>query len=285
MSVEIENLSYVYAEGTQYETLALKGVSLKIESGEFVGIMGQTGCGKSTLISLIAGLITPSSGKVFIDGKDINAKAYERKELRRKVGIVFQYPEYQLFETTIARDVMFGLKHLGLTKAETAERVRWALASVGFDFDKVREISPLSLSGGEKRAVAIAGVLAVEPEILIFDEPIAGLDPLRREAFLTLTDKLNANGTTIIMISHNADALAEHAGRIIIMEDGRAIMDGSAKSIFSDVKKLSEKQIGSSQSAMIAELLRECGVTIAQNVTRSEELIAQIIKFSKGGVL
>ena len=194
MWIEVKNLSCSYGSGTASAQEALKDVSFKIEDGEFVGIMGHTGCGKSTLIQLIAGLLTPDRGQVLIDGEDINAPGYDRLALRGKVGIVFQYPEYQLFETTVEKDVAFVLKHSGLGKDERERRVKGALEAMGFSWEAVRKKSPLSLSGGEKRRVAIAGVLAAQPRILIFDEPIAGLDPFGRTAFLELSAKLNRRG-------------------------------------------------------------------------------------------
>lgn len=284
MPIEIKNVSYVYAQGTPFETAALRNASLIIENGEFIGIMGHTGCGKSTLIQLIVGLISPNEGKILLDGKDINLRGYNRSELRRKVGLVFQYPECQLFETTVEKDVAFGLKHLSLTKPEATERVRWALETVGFDFEKVRDLSPLGLSGGEKRRVAIAGVLAVKPQVLILDEPVAGLDPLGREAFLKLTDELNSAGTTIIMVSHNADALAEHAKRIVVLENGEIIMNGSAKEVLGNTDRLTKKQIGISQSTIIAEMLLERGVDINPDTIRYDELVSQLISLKKGGV-
>jgi len=284
MPIEIKNVSYVYAKGTPFETTALQNVSMTIENGDFVGIMGHTGCGKSTLIQLIVGLMRPSEGEILIDGKDINLRGYNRSELRRKVGLVFQYPECQIFETTVEKDVAFGLKHLSLTKPEVTERVRWALETVGFGFEKVRDLSPLGLSGGEKRRVAIAGVLAVKPQVLILDEPVAGLDPLGREAFLKLTDELNAAGTTIIMVSHNVDALAEHAKRIVVLENGEIIMDGSAKEVLGNADKLTKNQIGISQSTIIAEMLLERGVNIKQDTIRYDELVSQLISLKRGGV-
>ena len=262
MPVDLENLSCVYAKGTPFETVALRDVSLHIGDGEFVGLMGRTGCGKSTLISSVAGLIVPVAGLVLVDGKDINAKGYDRAELRRKVGVVFQYPEYQLFETTVERDVGFSLRRFGLSKDEASARVRKALELVGFDFEKIRARSPLGLSGGEKRRVAIAGVLAAEPKLLILDEPVAGLDPLGREAFLALLDQLNAEGTTILMVSHNADALAEHAKRIFALKDGAVVLDGPAAEVFADTAKLRENGLGVCRPAALAELLRERGYGI-----------------------
>ena len=234
MSIEIRSVCCTYGSGTPFETKALKNISLTIEKGEFVGIMGRTGCGKSTLIQAIAGLIPISGGQLLLDGEDINAKSYDRSVLRRKLGIVFQYPECQLFEQTVEKDVAFGLKHSGLSNNEVHDRVKWALSVCGFDYDKVCKLSPLGMSGGEKRRIAIAGVLAVKPEYLILDEPIAGLDPLGRAAFLKLVTGLNAEGMTIIMISHNADCIAEYARRIIVLDNGELAADGTPQELFAD---------------------------------------------------
>lgn len=276
MPIKLDNVSYTYAPGTPHEIRALRNVNLDIEDGEFVGVMGTTGSGKSTLIQLIAGLIAPTEGKILLDGEDINAKKYDRDVLHRRIGLVFQYPEYQLFETTVERDVAFGLRHQGLTKEETASAVRTALETVGFDYDEVRDKSPLSFSGGEKRRIAIAGVLASKPRVLILDEPIAGLDPLSRQDFLTMVDGLNAQGVTVIMISHNADALSEHAGRIIVLRDGALIRDGSAKHIFSDYYDLIRGGIGVPQVRQAVQLLRERGVNMPGNIILYDQFIDRL---------
>ena len=276
MPIKLDNVSYTYAPGTPHEIRALRNVNLDIEDGEFVGVMGTTGSGKSTLIQLIAGLIAPTEGKILLDGEDINAKKYDRDVLHRRIGLVFQYPEYQLFETTVERDVAFGLRHQGLTKEETTSAVRTALETVGFDYDEVRDKSPLSFSGGEKRRIAIAGVLAPNPRVLILDEPIAGLDPLSRQDFLTMVDGLNAQGVTVIMISHNADALSEHAGRIIVLRDGALIRDGSAKHIFSDYYDLIRGGIGVPQVRQAVQLLRERGVNMPGNIILYDQFIDRL---------
>lgn len=276
MPIKLDNVSYTYAPGTPHEIRALRNVNLDIEDGEFVGVMGTAGSGKSTLIQLIAGLIAPTEGKILLDGEDINAKKYDRDVLHRRIGLVFQYPEYQLFETTVERDVAFGLRHQGLTKEETASAVRTALETVGFDYDEVRDKSPLSFSGGEKRRIAIAGVLAPKPRVLILDEPIAGLDPLSRQDFLTMVDGLNAQGVTVIMISHNADALSEHAGRIIVLRDGALIRDGSAKHIFSDYYDLIRGGIGVPQVRQAVQLLRERGVNMPGNIILYDQFIDRL---------
>jgi energy-coupling factor transport system ATP-binding protein len=282
MPIELSRVSYTYAKGTCFETDALKDFSMKIEDGEYLGIMGHTGCGKSTLIQLMAGLISPSGGFVTLDGKDINGRGYVRDELHRKVGVVFQYPEYQLFESSVEKDVAFGLKHAGLSRQEVSARVQWALETVGFDFDRVRALSPLGFSGGEKRCIAIAGVLAAKPKILILDEPIAGLDPLGRRSFLALTRNLNAGGTTIVMISHNADALAENAGRIAVLEGGRLIMDGPAAKIFSDADGLHAKGIGVGSARETARLLKLRGQNIPDDIITYDALLPYLIAAAKG---
>lgn len=283
MPIELEHVSYTYAKGTCFETEALKDISLKINDGEYLGIMGHTGCGKSTLIQLLVGLMTPSGGKITLDGMDINARGYAREMLRRKVGIVFQNPEYQLFESTVEKDVAFGLKHAQLTKKEMLDHVRDAIETLGFDFEKVRSLSPLSFSGGEKRRIAIAGILAAKPEILILDEPVAGLDPLGRQFFLELIRRLHADGTTIVMVSHSADALADYAERIIILENGMRIMDGPAKEVFSDVKTLSAKGIGVSRARTAAYLLKMRGYAVPDDIVKYEELLPYMIAIGKGG--
>ena len=277
MSIELRDVCYTYAPGTPYESRAVNDFSLTIGDGEFVGIMGRTGCGKSTLIQLIAGLITPEKGQVLIDGKDINDRHYDRAQLRRKVGVVFQFPEVQLFEKTVEKDVAFGLKYFGWSEEEKTAAVKGALEEVGFDFEKVRDKSPLEFSGGEKRRIAIAGVLAAKPEILILDEPVAGLDPLGRKAFLKLLDELNGSGVTVVMISHSADALAEHAGRIAVLKEGRLLTDGPAAEVFSKYGYLRENGIGTGQVRHTVELLRQRGMDIPEDTVRYDQLLQEIL--------
>lgn len=283
MSIEVRNLSCVYGSGTPFETKALNDVSFTIESGEFVGIMGRTGCGKSTLIQAIAGLLPITSGEVFLDNADINAKSYDRSILRRKLSIVFQYPECQLFESTVEKDVAFGLKHSGVGKDEVASRVKWALEVCGFDYEKVRRQSPLGLSGGEKRRIAISGVLAVKPEYLILDEPIAGLDPLRREAFLKLITKLNSDGMTVIMVSHNADCIAEYARRILVLDNGCLAADGTPQELFADADNMKRLHLGVSRSREVGMMLSEKGFSIAPEICTYNELLSAVCGILKGG--
>ena len=282
MPIALENVSYIYAPGTAYAAGALEGVSLEIPDGAFVGIMGKTGCGKSTLIQLLAGLLTPTEGRVLLDGQDIGDKKYDRRHLRRTVGVVFQHPEHQLFETTVERDVAFGLKHLGLSAEEKERAVREALEAVGFDYDAVKDRSPLSFSGGEKRRIAIAGVLAVKPRVLILDEPIAGLDPLGREAFLALLKRLNGQGTTILMISHNADAIAEHASLVLVLEQGKVLRWGSAGEVLTEREFLRAHGIGIGQVSQIAALLEQRGVPMERGTVRYGDLLRQLTAYGRG---
>lgn len=283
MSITVNHLSYIYNKGTPFETKALKNINFTIENGEFVGIMGHTGCGKSTLIQLLAGLLSPSEGQILLDEKDIHAAGYDYNELRRKVGMVFQYPECQLFEMTVEKDIAFGLKHSGLSKQEQKERIRWALEITGFDYEKIRKKSPLGLSGGEKRRIAIAGVLAAKPNYLILDEPIAGLDPLGREAFLNLINKLNRNGMTILMISHNADCLGEYAKRILVLEQGELLKDAPTREVFEDMEMMKQHRLGVSQAREIAGLLQQKGFSISQNISSYSSLLEELTKQLKGG--
>lgn len=274
--IKVEGLRHVYSAGTPFEKVALDGIDLEIPQGQLIGIIGHTGSGKSTFIQHLNALLPPTEGKIYVGGKDINADKYARKAVKGEVGLVFQYPEYQLFETTVERDVAFGLRHSGLSREETAAAVKAALELVGFDYDAVRDKSPLGFSGGEKRRIAIAGVLASKPRVLILDEPVAGLDPLGRQDFLNMVDALNKDGVTIIMISHNADALAEHARRIIVLRDGALFRDGSAKEIFSDYFDLIHNGIGVPQVRRAAQLLRDRGVDMPGNIILYSQFIDRL---------
>ncbi len=283
MPIEVKNISCRYGERTSLEVQALEGLSFQVSDGEFVGIMGRTGCGKSTLLQLIAGLLSPGEGQILIDGIDINGIGYDREILRRKLGIVFQYPEYQLFETTVERDVAFSLKHSDLSRDEKAERVRWALEAVGFGPEEAARQSPLSLSGGEKRRVAIAGVLAAKPEILLFDEPIAGLDSVGRQRFLELVAGLHHGGTTILMVSHNAEALCEYADRILVLDRGRLAADGTPEEIFGDLGRAEKQQIGAGDVRRIAQGLYEKGRISAPDIVKYQILLDELKNILKAG--
>ncbi|HKL86669.1 MAG TPA: ATP-binding cassette domain-containing protein [Treponemataceae bacterium] len=273
MPLELSYVNYTYLKGTPFEAVALHDITVKIEDGEFVGIMGSTGCGKSTLIQILAGLLEPQSGSVMLDSKDINAPGFRKEDLRSSVGVVFQFPECQLFETTVDRDVAFGLKHSGLSRQEVKNRVRESLELVGISYEKMAGLSPLGLSGGEKRRVAIAGILAVRPRFLILDEPIVGLDPQGREDLLALISKLNNEGTTIVMVSHNADAIAEYCSRLIILDNGSIVADGPVRDVFYEIEKKSDSYVGLPQVMAIARMLRSRGIKLPLGLIRYKELL------------
>ena len=279
MSIIADHLSYVYSGGTAYEVKALDDVSFKIEDGGCVGLLGHTGSGKSTLVQLLDGLLTPSSGTVYIDGEDIFDRDYQLKSLRGKVGIVFQYPEYQLFEADVFTDVCFGPKNLGLTQSEVELRAYEALKQVGLK-DEAFYQSPFDLSGGEKRRVAIAGVLAMKPKVLILDEPTAGLDPAGRKWILELVARLRKeNGMTIILVSHSMDDLAENAHRLMVMDRGRLVMDGNPVEVFRNYRELKEMGLDIPEVLKVLYMLRENGldagtdaITVAQAADEIERL-------------
>ena len=280
MPIDVNDLSFTYAQGSPYEVRALKHLDLSIADGEFVGIIGKTGCGKSTLIQLIAGLMKPTSGTVSIDGEVFYPGKTDRSSLSKRIGVLFQYPEIQLFENTVEKDVSFALKHASLSSSEVKEKVHWALNAVGLDFEKFKDLSPLGLSGGEKRRVAVAGVLVTKPEILILDEPIAGLDPKSQDGFLKLLDNLNADGTTIIMISHNLDALAEHTKRTLVLEDGILIRDGSSREVLTDTHFLKEHGLGMTQVGRISNGLMNCNLPLPDLPLTMQELCSALLKVS-----
>ena len=272
MPIEIKELSFSYDSKPFIDNL-----DLKINDGEMVGIIGNTGCGKSTFVRLIAGLIKSDSGKIIIDGDHITDKKFNKKILRRKLGIVFQFPEMQLFEQTIEKDIFFGLKQYKLTYDEKYKRAKEALELLGLDFEKIKDKSPLALSGGEKRKVAVAGILVCKPKYLIFDEPIAGLDCNSRDNFMKLLLALKQNGTTIIIISHNTDYLAEYADRILVMDGGKIILDDKPNEIFNQATLLNNLNIGVCNSKEIANLLNKKGFNIQNDILKYDDLLNSII--------
>lgn len=277
MSLVIENVNYVYMSGGPYETQALHDISLTIEDGEFVGLIGHTGSGKSTLVQHLNGLLKPTSGRILVDGLDLADKATDKRAIRRKVGLVFQYPENQLFEETVEKDIAFGPKNLGLDAAEIDRRVREAMRRVAVDYDAIHDRSVFELSGGQMRRVAIAGVLAMEPQVLVLDEPCAGLDPRGREEILGLIRALHREaGTTIVMVSHSMDDVASLAGRVIVMNHGRVAMDGTPREIFARGEELRAMGLDVPQAVELAERLRARGLNIPQGVYKMEELRAAI---------
>ncbi len=241
MSITVKDLKYIYEPGMPGETAALDGVSFDVADGEILGIIGHTGSGKSTLLQHLNGLISPTSGEIYIDGECITDGKVRMADIRRKVGLVFQYPEYQLFEETVAKDVAFGPKNLGLDAEEIDRRVRKAIELVGLSYDRVADHSPFELSGGMKRRAAIAGVIAMEPRILILDEPTAGLDPSAHREILSMIRRIHSEmGITLIFVSHNMADIADMCDRVIVMSEGRIALDGTTREVFSDRERLSE---------------------------------------------
>lgn len=285
MSIVIEHLNYVYMQGGPYETKALNDVSLTINDGEFIGLIGHTGSGKSTLVQHLNGLIMPSSGRVLVDGLDLADKNTDRRAIRRRVGLVFQYPENQLFEETVAKDIAFGPKNLGLDEAEIDRRVRTAMRRVALDYDKFAERSVFELSGGQMRRVAIAGVLAMEPQTLVLDEPCAGLDPRGREEILGLISDLHReSGTTIVMVSHSMDDVAALAERVIVMNHGSVVMDGTPREVFAKGEELRAIGLDVPQAVELAQKLREKGFDIPEGIYRMDEIRAAVeAAIGKGG--
>jgi energy-coupling factor transport system ATP-binding protein len=255
MSIEIENLSYIYMPGTPFEKVALQDINLKIEDGEFAGIIGHTGSGKSTLIQHFNGLLKPTSGRVLINGLDTSGK--NLKELRQHVGIVFQYPEHQLFEETVYKDIAFGPKNLGLPDDIVDKRVKQSMEMVGLDYEEIRDKSPFDLSGGQRRRVAIAGVLAMEPKVLILDEPTAGLDPKGRDDVYAFLCQLHKSlGITIVLVSHSMEDIAKLTNRVIVMNRGSIAMDGYTQEIFKNVEKLEEIGLSAPQVTYFMKKLK-----------------------------
>lgn len=285
MSIVIEHLNYVYMTGGPYETKALSDVNLTIHDGEFIGLIGHTGSGKSTLVQHLNGLIMPTSGRVLVDGMDLADKGTDRRAIRQRVGLVFQYPENQLFEETVEKDIAFGPKNLGLDDAEIDRRVRDAMRRVALDYDRLHERSVFELSGGQMRRVAIAGVLAMEPQVLVLDEPCAGLDPRGREEILRLIKKLHEEaGTTIVMVSHSMDDVASLAERVIVMNHGELVMDGAPRDVFACGEELRGMGLDVPQAVQLADKLRERGFDIPEGIYRIEEIKAEIEKIAaKGG--
>ena len=281
MSIVIEHLNYVYMAGGPYETKALSDINLTIRDGEFIGLIGHTGSGKSTLVQHLNGLIMPTSGRVLVDGMDLADKATDRRAVRQRVGLVFQYPENQLFEETVEKDIAFGPKNLGLDENEINRRVKDAMRRVALDYDKLHDRSVFELSGGQMRRVAIAGVLAMEPQVLVLDEPCAGRDPRGREEIMGLIKKLHEeSGTTIVMVSHSMDDVASLAERVIVMNHGEVAMDGAPRDVFSCGEELRGMGLDVPQAVQLAGKLRERGFDIPEGVYLVEEIREAILKIA-----
>ena len=277
MSIIVDKVNYVYSQGTAYEIQALKNINLKIEDGEFIGIIGHTGSGKSTLIQHLNGLTKATSGAIYYNGADIYDEGYNLKELRSKVGLVFQYPEHQLFETTIFEDVCFGPKNQGLTKEEAELRAFAALKSVGLP-EEVYYYSPFDLSGGQKRRVAIAGVLAMQPEVLILDEPAAGLDPgSRKEILDTIVHLYRETGMTVILSSHSMEDMAEYAERLLVMNQGELVMDGLPHEIFGRYKELEKMGLSAPKMTYLMHSLAGKGYDLSTDILTVSDAAEEIL--------
>ncbi|HSK69826.1 MAG TPA: energy-coupling factor transporter ATPase [Candidatus Limnocylindria bacterium] len=269
MPIVLEKVTYVYRSGP-LSNQALEDVSLTIGDGEIVALIGHTGSGKSTLAQHLNGLLAPNSGRVLVDGRDVNEKDAGRKALRLSVGLVFQYPEHQLFEETVFKDVAFGPRNMGLGEEEIDARVREAMQTVGLDPEEVGPRSPFELSGGQMRRVALAGVLAMKPRVLVLDEPTAGLDPRGRDFLLGDLKKLNDAGTTIVLISHSMDDVVRLARRVVVLERGRVVMDGTPREVFSQGERLAAMGLDVPQAFRLARILREGGVALGDAMTMEE---------------
>ena len=278
MSITIKNLNYIYSANTPFEKAALRNVSLSIEDGEFLGIIGHTGSGKSTLIQHMNGLIKATSGEISVNGISITRQSTDLERLRQEVGLVFQYPEHQLFELTVAKDIAFGPKNLGLSEEEIEKRVREAMTLVGLP-DSYRDKSPFELSGGQKRRVAIAGVLAMNPKILILDEPTAGLDPRGRDDILGQIRQLHQKtGITIILVSHSMEDIAKYVKRVITMDNGKVVLDGTPHQVFAQREKLLKLGLSVPQITELAFALRKKGFDIPETIITIEEALPWIRK-------
>lgn len=275
--IKAENLRHVYSAGTPFEKVAIDGINVTILQGQLVGIIGHTGSGKSTFIQHLNALLQPSSGRVFCGGQDINADKISRRDVKWKVGLVFQYPEYQLFEETVYKDIAFGPRNMKLGEEEIDRRVREAASFVGVD-EELFESSPLELSGGQKRRIAIAGVIAMRPEVLILDEPTAGLDPAGCEQILeNICDYREKTGATVLIVSHNMDDVARLSERIIVFDHGKIAMDGTPEEIFSQPERLISMGLTVPHSTAVAMELRRLGLELPETVYTHEKLLSAVI--------
>ena len=281
MSIRAEHLTHIYGQGTAFEQYALKDVNFEIPDGQFVGLIGHTGSRKSTLIQHLNGLLKPTSGTIYYNGEDIHGEGFSLKRLRGKVGLVFQYPEHQLFETDVFADVCFGPRNLGFTEKEVWERAKEALELVGMD-RKYWEQSPFELSGGQKRRVAIAGVLAMGPEVLILDEPTAGLDPRGRDEILDkIRDLHDRKGMTILLVSHSMEDIARYADRLMVMNHGEKVFDGTPREVFEHYRELEAMGLAAPQVTYLTHALKEHGVPIDEELTTVEEARDAIVRLLK----
>lgn len=277
MPIELYDVSHVYASGTPSAVTALDAVTLRVDDGESLGIIGPTGSGKSTLVQHLNGLLKPTRGRVLVDGEDLSQRTTNLRNVRRKVGVIFQYPEHQLFEETVAKDIAFGPRNLGVPDTQVQDRVRDAMAMVGLP-EQLAERSPFELSGGQMRRVAIAGVLAMAPKVLVLDEPTAGLDPRGRAEILAHIRALHhQRGLTLVIVSHNMEDIARMTRRLVVMEHGRVVMDGPTPFVFTQTQRLRSLGLGTPQITAVMESLRERGLAVRLDVLTVEEARDEII--------
>ncbi|SHF08424.1 energy-coupling factor transport system ATP-binding protein [Caldanaerobius fijiensis DSM 17918] len=279
MSIVIKDLTYIYNKGTPFEAVALDNINLTIDDGEFIAIIGHTGSGKSTLIQQMNGLLKPTSGQILIDDIDITVRGSDIKKVRQKVGLVFQYPEHQLFEETIYKDIAFGPINMGLDEKEVEKRVRYAMELVELDYETLKDKSPFEISGGQKRRVAIAGVLAMKPKVLILDEPTAGLDPKGRDEILGNIKKLHQKeNMTIVLVSHSMEDVAKYANRIVVMNKGRVAMTGKPAEVFARMEELKEMGLGVPQVTQLMKALKDKGFDVNDRIYTVDDAKKELIK-------
>ena len=283
MFIDLKNVSFTYNLNMPFETKVLKSINLSINKGDFIGIIGHTGCGKTTLLQIFNGLLEPTEGKITIDGIDINKEKDKLKEIRKNIGLTFQYPENQLFEETIFKEISFGPKNLGIKDDELEERVKKAMEMVEMDYTTYKDRSPFTLSGGEMRRVAIASILSIDPEVIILDEPTASLDPLNKKSLLKLISKLHLHyRKTIILVSHNMEVIAELAQRIIVMDKGKIVLDNNPKQIFQNhVEELESIGLSLPQITYIMHKLKKIGKPVDSGILTLEEAKNEILRVTK----
>lgn len=282
MSIQVKNLKHIYEKGMPNESVALEDISFEVDDGEFLGIIGHTGSGKSTLLQHLNGLLKPDEGKIIIGGVDITADDVSMVEIRKRIGLVFQYPEYQLFEETVAKDVAFGPKNLGLSQEEIDSRVKEAVTMVGLDYDQIKDRSPFELSGGQKRRVAIAGVIAMGPEVLILDEPTAGLDPKAHKDILSMIEEVHRlTGNITILVSHNMADVARLSDKILVIDSGHLVVCGTPKEVFSQTEELEKVGLDLPPITKLTEELRRRGMEIEETILSVDEAADQIAEYLK----
>lgn len=279
MSIRVENLKHIYDKGMPTESLALDNISFQVEDGQMFGIIGHTGSGKSTLLQHLNGLLKPEEGHIFIGGVDITSPDIAMTEIRKRIGLVFQYPEYQLFEETVAKDVAFGPRNLGLSEEEIEERVKEAIELVGLDYEVFKDRSPFDLSGGQKRRVAIAGVIAMRPEVLILDEPTAGLDPKAHKDVLMMVEEVHRRtGNITILVSHNMADIARLCDNILVIDGGKVVTVGTPKEVFAHRQELSAVGLDLPPITQLTEALRQRGMDIPDTILSVDEAAEEIAK-------